>query len=128
MKIAMIRPESSSAEPRTHSCAAPEPTSVQLSAAAATFALLSSGPRLHLVWLLAHGSHDVGTLAGRVGVSIATVSQHLGKLRLAGVISARREGRQHFYTVDDPHVVALVDQIFEHIAPDGGLAPDPPLS
>ncbi|MBB5919127.1 DNA-binding transcriptional ArsR family regulator [Actinoalloteichus hoggarensis] len=124
----MTSPEVSPAGSRAHSCSAPEPTSVQLSAAAATFALLSNGPRLHLVWLLAHGSHDVGTLAGRVGVSIATVSQHLGKLRLAGVVSARREGRQHFYTVDDPHVVALVDQIFEHIAPDGGLAPDPPLS
>ncbi|PKW14785.1 ArsR/SmtB family transcription factor [Saccharopolyspora spinosa] len=103
-----------------------EPTGAQLTAAAATFALLASPPRLHLVWLITHGSYDVGTLAKRVGISIATVSQHLSKLRLAGVITARRDGRRHLYTVDDPHVVALVDQIFEHIAPDGTLAPDPP--
>jgi hypothetical protein len=31
--------------------------------------------------------YDVGTPANRVGVSIATVSQHLTKLRLAGVIT-----------------------------------------
>ncbi|MGW1680220.1 ArsR/SmtB family transcription factor [Saccharopolyspora sp. NPDC002376] len=103
-----------------------EPTEAQLVAGAATFALLASPPRLHLVWLIAHSSDDVGTLAKRVGISIATVSQHLSKLRLAGVITARRDGRRHLYSVDDPHVLALVDQIFDHIAPDGTLAPDPP--
>ncbi len=61
-------------------------------------------------------------------MSIATASQHLGKLRLAGVITARREGRRQIYTVDDPHVLALIDQIFTHIAPDGSLAPDQPLN
>jgi DNA-binding transcriptional ArsR family regulator len=54
------------------------------------------------------------------------MSQHLTKLRLAGLISARREGRRHIYTVEDPHVLTLVQQIFAHIAPDGSLAPDPP--
>ncbi len=102
-----------------------EPTAAQLTAAAGTFGLLSSPPRLHLVWLIARGSDDVGTLAERVGVSIATASQHLSKLRLAGVIVVRREGRRHYYSVDDPHVLAMVEQIFEHIAPDGSLAPDP---
>jgi DNA-binding transcriptional ArsR family regulator len=53
------------------------------------------------------------------------MSQHLSKLRLAGLISARRDGRRHIYTVDDPHVLTLVQQIFAHIAPDGSLAPDP---
>src|SRR3954452_15552751 len=102
-----------------------EPTGPRLSAAANTFDLLSSPVRLHLVWLAAQGRYDVGTLAARVGVSIATASQHLGKLRLAGLITARRDGRRHIYTVDDPHVLNLVDQIFEHIAPDGSLAPAP---
>jgi len=105
-----------------------EPTRPQLTAAAATFALLASPPRLHLVWLITHGSYDVGTLAAKVGLGIATVSQHLAKLRLAGVITASRDGRRHLYTVDDPHVVTLVDQIFEHITPDGTLAPDPPAA
>jgi DNA-binding transcriptional ArsR family regulator len=68
----------------------------------------------------------VGTLSERAGVSIATASQHLTKLRLAGIISAHREGRRRIYLVDVPHVLTLVQQIFEHIAPDGSLAPDPP--
>jgi DNA-binding transcriptional ArsR family regulator len=102
-----------------------EPTQPQLRSAAATFALLSSPPRLHLVWLMAHETFDVGTLAGRVGLSVATTSQHLGKLRIAGVISARRDGRHTYYAVDDPHVLTLIEQIFDHIAADGTLAPDP---
>ncbi len=103
-----------------------EPTSAQLVAAANTFALLASPARLNLVWLMTSGRFDVGTLAMRVGLSIAATSQHLSKLRLAGIIAVTREGRRHIYTVDDPHVLALVDQIFDHIAPDGTLAPDPP--
>jgi DNA-binding transcriptional ArsR family regulator len=104
-----------------------EPTRAQLEVAAGTFALLATPVRLHLVSLAAQGEYDVGTLADRVGVSIATASQHLAKLRLAGIITARRDGRRHIYTVDDPHVITLVEQIFEHIAPDGSLAPDPPM-
>lgn len=82
---------------------------------------------MHLVALAAEAEFDVGTLAERVGVSIATASQHLSNLRLAGVISAHRNGRRQIYVVDDPHVLTLIDQIFEHIAPDGTLAPDPPV-
>jgi DNA-binding transcriptional ArsR family regulator len=104
-----------------------EPTPPQLASASATFALLSNATRLHVLWLAAQDIHDVTTLAGRTGVGVATMSQHLSKLRLAGLISARQEGRRHIYTVEDPHVLTLVQQIFAHIAPDGSLAPDPPL-
>jgi DNA-binding transcriptional ArsR family regulator len=105
--------------------ASTEPTQLQLRSAAATFALLGSAPRLHLAWLMAHETSDVGTLARRVGLSIPTTSQHLAKLRLAGIVSARREGRHTYYTIEDPHLLTMLDQIFGHIAPDGTLAPDP---
>jgi DNA-binding transcriptional ArsR family regulator len=103
-----------------------EPTRPQLDSAASTFALLSNSARLHVLWLAAQNSHDVTALAQRTGLGVATMSQHLTKLRLAGLISARREGRRHIYTVDDPHILTLVQQIVAHIAPDGSLAPDPP--
>jgi DNA-binding transcriptional ArsR family regulator len=103
-----------------------EPTPPQLATAGRTFGLLLAPVRLHLVALASCGAYDVGTLAARVGVSVPTASQHLAKLRLAGLVSARREGRRQVYTVDDPHVIALVEQIFQHVAPDGSLAPDPP--
>ena len=105
-----------------------ELTGPQLDSAASTFALLSNSARLHVLWLAAQDSHDVTALAERTGLGVATMSQHLTKLRLAGLISARREGRRHIYSVDDPHILTLLQQIFAHIAPDGNLAPDPPPS
>lgn len=104
----------------------PRLTAPQLRAAADTFALLSTPTRLHLAWLLARHEYDVGTLAEQTGATVAAVSQHLAKLRIAGLVTARREGRRQIYAVEDPHVLTLVAQIFDHIAPDGSLAPDPP--
>jgi DNA-binding transcriptional ArsR family regulator len=103
----------------------PEPTGPQLRSAAATFSLLASPSRLHLMWLMAHDTLDVAALARRAGLSIPTTSQHLAKLRLAKIAAARREGRHTYYSVEDPHVLAIIGQIFAHIAPDGTLAPDP---
>ena len=93
------------------------PTPAQLEAGAAAFDMLSTPIRLHLMWLLCHGEHDVGWLAEQVGTSVAAVSQQLGKLRLAGLVSARREGRYQIYTADDPHILMLVDQVFAYVAP-----------
>jgi DNA-binding transcriptional ArsR family regulator len=82
--------------------------------AAATFGLLAATVRLHLVWLLAEGEQDVGTLAQQVGQSVATVSHHLAKLKLAGLVHARREGKRQIYIVDDPHVVEIVRLAIRH--------------
>ena len=82
--------------------------------AADTFALLASSQRLHLLWLLARQERDVSTLADLLGASVPLVSQHLAKLRLAGLVSARRVGKRQLYTVDDPHVVSLVNQAIDH--------------
>jgi DNA-binding transcriptional ArsR family regulator len=101
-------------------------TPAQLEAAALTFDLLSVPGRLHLVWLLAAEELDVSTLAGASGATVPATSQQLAKLRAAGVVSARRDGRRQLYRVDDPHILGVVEHMFSHIAPDGTLvaAPD----
>lgn len=100
-------------------------TEAQLRAAAGTFDMLSAPSRLHLVWLLSSGEHDVSTLAELSGSTVPATSQHLAKLRAAGIVSARRDGRHQLYRVDDPHILVLLEQVFNHIAPDGTLAPPP---
>jgi DNA-binding transcriptional ArsR family regulator len=82
--------------------------------AAATFGLLAASVRLELLWLLSHGERDVGTLASAVGESIATVSHHLGKLKLAGLVTARRAGKHQIYAAADPEVVDLVGRAIDH--------------
>ncbi|WP_144588619.1 helix-turn-helix transcriptional regulator [Brevibacterium casei] len=97
-------------------------TDAQLAAAAATFDMLSAPNRLHLVWLLATGEYDVSTLAELSGSNVPAASQHLAKLRAAGIVTARRDGRRQLYRVEDPHILTVIEQMFSHIAPDGTLA------
>lgn len=75
---------------------------------ASMFALLSATVRLHILWLLASGDRDVGTLADETGQSVATVSHHLSKLKLSGLVRARRVGRRQVYVVADTHVIDVV--------------------
>jgi DNA-binding transcriptional ArsR family regulator len=82
---------------------------------AGTFGLLASTMRLHIVWVLAHGDTDVGTIAGQVGATVPTVSHHLAKLKLAGLVRSRREGRRQIYLVDDPHIVTIVRQMVDRM-------------
>ncbi|HET9658628.1 MAG TPA: metalloregulator ArsR/SmtB family transcription factor [Kineosporiaceae bacterium] len=84
----------------------PEPD--RLETAGSLFGLLATPMRLHIVWTLANGECDVTGLAEQVGGALPAVSQHLTKLKLAGVVRSRREGRRQVYTVDDPRVVEMV--------------------
>jgi DNA-binding transcriptional ArsR family regulator len=83
--------------------------------AAEVFALLSAPGRLHLLWILSNNELDVTTLVTAVGGTKAGISQHLAKLRLAGWVDSRRDGRRLLYRVVDPHIVTLVHQAVEHI-------------
>jgi DNA-binding transcriptional ArsR family regulator len=86
-----------------------------LQTAASRFGLLASTMRLHIVWILANGETDVGGLADAVGGTLQAVSQHLAKLKLAGLVRSRREGRRHVYLVDDPHLVTIVRLAIEQL-------------
>ena len=85
-----------------------DPSAEVLSQAAAAFGLLASPARLHIVWALAQGESDVTGLAERVGGALPAVSQHLTKLKLAGLVGSRREGRRQVYFVDDTDIVTVV--------------------
>ncbi|AJC60702.1 ArsR family transcriptional regulator [Streptomyces sp. 769] len=78
------------------------------------FALLSDMTRLHLLWLLAQGESDVSSLAEQCTVSRTAVSQHLAKLRLAGLVETRREGRHIHYSLRDGHLRRLVMEALSH--------------
>lgn len=84
-----------------------------LQQAAGTFGMLAATARLQIVWLLAKGERDVGTLAAEVGSTVPAVSQHLAKLKLAGLVRSRREGRHQVYLVDDPQLTQLVQQMVQ---------------
>ncbi|WP_435222759.1 ArsR/SmtB family transcription factor [Streptomyces sp. Tue6028] len=99
-----------------------DPSAEVLAEAAATFGLLASPARLHIVWALAQGESDVTGLAERVGGALPAVSQHLTKLKLAGLVRSRREGRRQVYFVDDPDVVTVVRLVVGQLTDRAALA------
>jgi DNA-binding transcriptional ArsR family regulator len=79
---------------------------------------LADPTRLHLLALLAAGPQDVTTLTAQVDASRSSVSQHLGRLRLSRLVTARRDGRRMLYRLTSDHVRLLVAEAYafaEHL-------------
>ena len=69
---------------------------------------LSSATRLEFLELLAQGERSVDELATLTGVSVANTSQHLQKLRQAGLVVGRKEGLYVYYRLAGDAVVGLL--------------------
>jgi len=72
------------------------------------FAMLADATRIRLILALRDGELSVNHLADIVDKNPATVSQHLAKLRLARMVTTRRQGTTVFYALADEHAVQLV--------------------
>ena len=70
--------------------------------------------RLQILEFIWDRELSVNEIASRLPVSVAAVSQHLAKLRAAGLVSVRAEGRQRFYraTKADMGALAVVLESF----------------
>ena len=69
---------------------------------------LSSAVRLELLELLAQGERGVDELATLTGASVANTSQHLQRLKQAGLIVGRKEAQFVKYRLAGYEVVALL--------------------
>jgi rhodanese-related sulfurtransferase/DNA-binding transcriptional ArsR family regulator len=72
---------------------------------------LSSGTRLEFLELLAQGERTVDQLATLTGVTVANTSQHLQKLRQAGLVVGRKEGQYVYYRLAGDQVVGLLETL-----------------
>ena len=66
---------------------------------------LSDPKRLCVLETLATGERSVSELSRDVGCQVPNMSQHLGVLRSAGLVTARREGTTIYYSLADPRVI-----------------------
>lgn len=58
---------------------------------------VSNTRRLRILQLVWDRELSAGEIAEQVAVSFPAVSQHLGKLRAAGLVSVRKDGRHRYY-------------------------------
>lgn len=70
--------------------------------------------RLEIVaGLMSCGCRNVGCMVSHTGHSQSCVSQHLAKLKAAGVVKAERSGNEVYYELDDPRVPGLIRALFQ---------------
>ncbi|MEU6510342.1 transcriptional regulator [Streptomyces sp. NPDC046942] len=84
---------------------------------------LVSSVRLHLLWVLSQGENDVTRLADQVDAAMPAFSQHLSKLKLAGPVGSRREGRRQVYFATDTNASAVVRELTGQLAVRAGRSP-----
>ncbi len=94
---------------------APDPEDMVTSAEAASNFLkaLAHEGRLMILCHLASGEKSVTELEQLLSSRQAAVSQQLARLRLEGLVSARRDGKAIFYSLADPRAERLIGVLYD---------------
>jgi len=80
---------------------------------AGRLALVANARRLLILCELVQGERSVGALQAAVGLGQSALSQHLAKLREAGMVDTRREGQTIHYRISDPDAQRLMAALYE---------------
>jgi DNA-binding transcriptional ArsR family regulator len=86
----------------------------QVSAAVTSFALLADPTRVRILWALRDNELDVASLAAVAECRPTVASQHLSKLRFAGLVEGQRNGQRVVYRLRGGHVRALLTEGLFH--------------
>jgi predicted transcriptional regulator len=73
------------------------------------FRAFSDTSRVRIMSALMSGEKNVSVLADLVGISQSAVSHHM---------RGHKDGKEVYYRVDDPHIIALFQQGVRHIQED----------
>lgn len=69
--------------------------------------------RIEILTYLSEEEISVGMLGDRIGLSQSALSQHLAKLRSAGLVTTRREAQTIYYHSSSPAVLKTLDLLKE---------------
>jgi ArsR family transcriptional regulator len=87
---------------------------------------LADPKRIALLYALREGATTVNQLADMLNLPQATVSRHLKILRERGMVLARRDGMNVYYSVANDKILRALDLLrevlSEHLAQRGALA------
>lgn len=89
------------------------PTFEQLNFSKAVYGLkaIAHPSRLQILCSLTRNEMTVGDLVKRLNLSQSAVSQHLGKMKAAGILEDRRSGNQVYYGLKEKIYGELVTTI-----------------
>lgn len=75
--------------------------------------VLSNPDRLKILCVLVEGELNVQQIEINANIGQPTLSQQLTILRKNNMVSTRRDGKQIFYQVSDPKVLALMQTLYQ---------------
>lgn len=87
---------------------------------AALFKAMGHDGRLTILCHLRSGEKKVSELEALLSSRQAIVSQQLARLRMEGLVVARREGQAIYYALADARVAAILDVLARHVRASGG--------
>ena len=79
------------------------------------FKVIGDETRVRIIYALSQGEMCVGDISEILGISQSAVSHQLKQLRMEGQVKTRREGKNIYYSLDDEHVVDILNQALKHI-------------
>ena len=79
------------------------------------FKMLSDQSRLRIIFALHDTEMCVAHLCETLGMQQSAVSHQLQNLKTARLVKSRKEGKNVFYSLDDAHVLHIIDPVLEHI-------------
>ena len=75
--------------------------------------MMANAKRLAIVEILKRGEASVGDIAGALGCTISTASQHLRLMRDKQVVASRKDAQTVFYRLRNPKVVQCCHMVRE---------------
>ena len=74
-----------------------------------------SVPRLRILIRLREGEASAGELSEVSGLSQSAASHQLKELKLRRIIKSRKDGLNIFYSLQDAHIISMMENGLEHI-------------
>ena len=78
------------------------------------FRSFSDTSRVRILSAIIEQESNTSAIAESLGLTESAVSHHLRGLRQMRIVQARRDGKEVYYSVIDPHIIALFQQGVNH--------------
>ena len=73
---------------------------------------LANAQRLKVLCHLTQGEESVGELTDKLGLSQSALSQHLARMKAAGLLASRKSGKQVYYRIASMEAQAVLTTLY----------------
>lgn len=87
-----------------------------VSKVAAFFKTLGDDTRVKIIYALSLNEMCVNDITETLSMTQSAVSHQLRQMKSEGIVKARRSGKNIYYSLDDEHVVEILEKTIKHIA------------